>query len=186
MPARPDAPVPAEAGGPGAPFIARFIATGAGCGYFPVASGTVGSAAALLLLLIPGISLSPWFPALIVAAFFAGRWASDRVARADGHRLQPTAAASKRFFGQVAPAHPDPSIVVIDEFVGMWVSLLFIPAGAPAVLVAFTTFRIFDIVKPPPAGSLERAGRGWGIMLDDVAAGVYANIATRVTLWLIG
>ena len=186
MPAQPDAPVPADGGPPKAPFIARLIATGAGCGYAPWASGTVGSAVALLVFLLPGISLAPAFPALIIAVFFAGRWAAGRVALADGHLLQPTAAAVKKFFQKGNPTHPDPSIVVIDEFVGMWIALLFIPVGLPEVLVAFTTFRIFDIVKPPPAAALETVGRGWGIMLDDVAAGVYANLATRITLWMIG
>ncbi len=76
--------------------------------------------------------------------------------------------------------------MVIDEIVGLWVALLFLPGEIPAIIVAFTTFRLFDIVKPPPAAALEKVGRGWGIMLDDVAAGIYANAVTHVTLWLIG
>ncbi|HLF14640.1 MAG TPA: phosphatidylglycerophosphatase A, partial [Bacteroidota bacterium] len=121
-----------------------------------------------------------------VGMFFAGRWAAQRVALADGHALQGTAAAAKRIFQEGPAPHPDPSIVVIDEIVGMWTALLFLPNELPALLVAFTAFRMFDIVKPPPVARLERAGRGWGIMLDDVAAGIYANAVTHVTLWLIG
>ncbi|HLB00431.1 MAG TPA: phosphatidylglycerophosphatase A, partial [Bacteroidota bacterium] len=109
-----------------------------------------------------------------------------RVAEAVGHRIQGTAKLAKTHFQGEAPGHPDPSIVVIDEIVGMWIALLFVPTTLPAVLIAFTTFRLFDIVKPPPAAGLERYGRGWGIMLDDVVAGAYACIVTHLTLRLIG
>ncbi len=186
MPARPDAPDPGDTGRRKAPILARFIATGAYCGYVPWASGTVGSAAGLLLYLIPGVSQPPVLSVLIAGMFFAGRWAAQLVALADGHVLQGTAAAAKGIFQKGPASHPDPSIVVIDEIVGMWTALLFLPKELPALLVAFTTFRLFDIVKPPPAAGLEKAGRGWGIMLDDVAAGIYANAATHITLWLIG
>jgi phosphatidylglycerophosphatase A len=186
MTARPDAQPPVEPGGRKAPFLARFIATGAYSGYAPWASGTVGTAVGLLVYLLPGVSSPPVLSALITLMFFTGRWAAHRVAVADGHALQSSAAAAKRLFQPGPALHPDPSIVVIDEIVGLWVALLFLPKEIPALLVAFTTFRLFDIVKPPPVAALERAGRGWGIMLDDVAAGIYANAVTHVTLWLIG
>jgi len=176
----------AEAGARKAPFIARAVATGCGVGYFPWASGTAGSAAGLLVTLIPGVSSPAVLGALVVAGFFAGRWAADLVAAEMGHALHPAAAAAKRAFQGGVSVHPDPSVVVIDEIVGIWTALLFLPAGLPALVIAFTTFRIFDIVKPPPCAALEKAGSGWGIMLDDLAAGVYANIATRVILSLIG
>jgi phosphatidylglycerophosphatase A len=169
-----------------APFAARALATGLGAGYFPWASGTAGTAVGLLVTLIPGVSSPAVLGALIAAGFFAGRWASNLVALETGHALQGTAAAAKRVFQGGPVRHPDPSVVVIDEIVGVWTALLFLPVDAPALIVAFTTFRVFDIVKPPPCAALEKAGNGWGIMLDDLAAGVYANLATRLILALIG
>jgi phosphatidylglycerophosphatase A len=169
-----------------APFVARALATGLGAGYFPWASGTAGTAVGLLVTLIPGVSSPAVLGALIAAGFFAGRWAANLTAIEMGHVLQASAASAKRMFQGGGGLHPDPSAVVIDEIVGIWTALLFLPGGAPALVIAFTTFRVFDIVKPPPCAALERAGNGWGIMLDDLAAGVYANIATRVILWLIG
>ncbi len=168
------------------PFLHRFVATGAFSGYSPWASGTVGSLVGVLLYLIPGASYPPVLAALILAGFFAGRVASSRVAKAEGHRLSAAAGAAKNLFQPGQASHPDPSIIVIDEIVGMWIALFYLPKTLPAILIAFTTFRVFDIVKPSPVRSLENFGGGWGIMLDDVAAGMYACIVTHITLWLIG
>jgi len=168
------------------PFLHRFVATGAFSGYSPWAPGTAGSLVGVLLYLIPGASSPPVLFALILAGFFAGRVASSRVAESEGHRLSAAAGLAKDLFQPGRAVHPDPSIIVIDEIVGMWIALLYLPKTTPAILIAFTTFRIFDIVKPPPVGNLEKIGRGWGIMLDDVAAGVYAGIVTHITLMLIG
>ncbi|HUI09166.1 MAG TPA: phosphatidylglycerophosphatase A [Bacteroidota bacterium] len=167
------------------PFLVRLVATGLYSGYAPWASGTVGSAVGLLLFLIPGAwELRVLLP-LIVAFFFAGVYASGVVAREEGHRLTKTAAAAKAMFQKGEALHPDPSIVVIDEIVGMWIALAGIAPGAAAALSAFLLFRAFDILKPEPAGRLERLGGGWGIMLDDVVAGIYANAGTRVILTVI-
>ncbi|OLD77060.1 MAG: hypothetical protein AUI33_04460, partial [Ignavibacteria bacterium 13_1_40CM_2_61_4] len=78
----------------------------------------------------------------------------------------------------------DPPVVVIDEVVGMWISLLLLPKTVWAVSLSFLFFRAFDILKPPPARRLERYRHGWGVMLDDVAAAVYANVAARLVLLL--
>lgn len=180
------APRAAEPAPRRAPFLARVIATGAGTGRIPWAPGTAGSAAALLIAIIPGVSSTPALAALVLAGFLAGRWAAGLVAEADGGGLARGAAAAQSFFGRTASPHPDPSVVVIDEMVGMWISLLLLPPEPATWVVAFVTFRAFDTVKPPPVARLERFGGGWGIMLDDVAAGVYANLATRVTLWIVG
>jgi phosphatidylglycerophosphatase A len=72
---------------------------------------------------------------------------------------------------------------VIDEVLGMLVSLFLIPNGLAAVVAAFFFFRFFDIVKPFPARHAERARGGWGVMLDDVVAGVYANACVRLLLF---
>jgi phosphatidylglycerophosphatase A len=71
-------------------------------------------------------------------------------------------------------AHPDPGHVVIDEVAGQWIALSFSRVNLSHLLAGFLIFRLFDIVKPWPARRLEHLPGGWGIMLDDVAAGVYA------------
>jgi len=80
----------------------------------------------------------------------------------------------------------DPHQCTIDECAGQWLALVAVPIGlAPrwlAVLVALVTFRFFDIVKPSPARRLEKLPYGWGILLDDLVAGVYANLATQLIL----
>jgi len=78
----------------------------------------------------------------------------------------------------------DPGIVVVDEVVGMWVSLLALPFTPIVALAAFVLFRIMDVFKPFPARQLEDLPAGWGIMADDVMAGIYANAALRLALLL--
>ena len=170
-----------------APLIATILATGLGTGYSPWASGTVGTLAALLLyFLIPGFEHPAVLVLIIVGATAAGVWSSWKVAQAVGHKLTRSAGSAKARFQPGTHEHPDPSIVVIDEFVGMWITLLLLPKTMVAVAVGFLAFRLFDIIKPPPARQLERLPDGWGIMLDDVVAGVYANITTHVCVAVIG
>ena len=76
----------------------------------------------------------------------------------------------------------DPSLVVIDEVAGMWVTLIALPWTPVTVLTGFFMFRLFDVFKPYPARDLEGVPGGWGIMLDDIVAGIYANLAVRVVL----
>jgi phosphatidylglycerophosphatase A len=81
----------------------------------------------------------------------------------------------------------DPGQVTIDEWAGQAVALLGLPVASGAglwitVAAAFVAFRVFDIVKPPPARQLEKLPHGWGVLLDDLAAGVYANIVCQVLL----
>ena len=78
----------------------------------------------------------------------------------------------------------DPGPVVIDEVMGMGVTMVAAPLTWPAAVVGFLLFRVFDIVKPPPARALERLHGGWGIMADDFAAGLYAWAACRALRWL--
>ena len=143
--------------------LAVFIATVAYCGYFPIAPGSVGSAAGLVVYLLVWWTRSPIVEvALIAAIFAAGTWAATH---------------AERFFGGI-----DPGPVVIDEVLGMLITLAFIPAGWPAALTGFVLFRIFDVIKPYPARQLERLHGGIGIMADDAMAAVYANLALRVML----
>jgi len=165
-----------------APFAARVIATALFVGYVPWASGTLGTAFGLLICLIPAVQQPEILAALIVLGMIAGVLSAGVVARVEGHRLSKTAEMAKARFQPGASVHPDPSIVVIDEVVGMWISLLAIPMGISAAILAFLCFRAFDILKPFPARQMEHLPGGWGIMMDDVVAGIYANIATRLLL----
>ena len=145
--------------------LAVFIATAGYCGYFPIAPGTAGSAAGLVVYLLIRWAGSPIAEAAAIAGIFAaGTWAATR---------------AERYFGGI-----DPGPVVIDEVLGMLITLAFIPAGWSAALAAFLLFRVFDVIKPFPANRLEKFHGGFGIMADDAMAGVYANLALRALMWL--
>ncbi|HEX2456436.1 MAG TPA: phosphatidylglycerophosphatase A [Vicinamibacterales bacterium] len=145
--------------------LAVFVATVAYCGYFPFAPGTVGSAAGLVVYALVWWSHSRVVEVGLIAGLFAlGVWA---------------ASAAERHFGGT-----DPGPVVIDEVVGMLVTLAFIPVGVTAAIAGFVLFRIFDVIKPYPADRLEQLHGGLGVMADDAMAGVYANLSLRVAIWL--
>lgn len=145
--------------------FAVFFATAGYCGYFPVAPGTAGSAAGLLVYLLVWWTGSPIVEVAAIAAIFAaGAWAATH---------------AERFFGGI-----DPGPVVIDEVLGMLITLAFIPAGWAAMLAGFLLFRVLDVIKPFPANRLEKFHGGFGIMADDAMAGVYANLALRGLIWL--
>jgi len=113
--------------------------------------------------------LSPWIPtqvqpvvlaALALLAILAGIPAATRFARASQLK--------------------DPQSVVIDEVAGQWITLLFAPVSWKTLLVGFILFRAFDILKPPPVRQLERLPEGTGIVIDDVAAGLYALLVMQL------
>ena len=93
------------------------------------------------------------------------------------------------YLGVIATDHlekewgKDPSKVVMDEVIGVWIALLFVPVTWVNLLLAFALFRLFDIWKPLFIRKLEAIKGGWGVMLDDVLAGVYANIVLQVILY---
>lgn len=167
------------------PFFTELIATGLYSGYIPWASGTIGSAVGLLVFLIPGVESPHILSVMILVGLALGVVTSRRVAEIRGHQLTKSAEIAKATFQPGEVRTPDPSIVVIDEIVGMWISLFLLPKTVAAILCAFVIFRLLDIVKPFPARHLERLPNGWGIMLDDVVAGVYANIFTHLALIFI-
>lgn len=145
--------------------LAVFIATVGYCGYFPVAPGTVGSAAGLVFYLLVWWTQSPVVEvALIALLFAAGVWAGT---------------TSERYFGGI-----DPGPIVLDEVVGMLITLAFIPVGLSGALIGFLLFRLFDVTKPFPARRLENLHGGLGVMADDAMAAIYANIALRIVQYM--
>ena len=132
--------------------LARFLAAGCGCGYAPVAAGTVASAVAAVI----GAGLLAWSPLALAAAAVlasAGGYAAVRMAVAEG----------------------DPGWVVIDEFAGQFLALLALPQVTPVgVLLGFLLFRLFDITKLGPVGWADRQHGAFGVMADDVIAGLLA------------
>ena len=146
--------------------LAVFVATVGYCGYFPVAPGTVGSAVGLVVYLLVWWTHSPAIEAaLIVLVFAAGAWAGTH---------------AERYFGGI-----DPAPVVIDEVLGMLLTLAFIPVGWSGALAGFFLFRVFDVIKPRPADRLEQLHGGLGVMADDAMAAIYANISLRLLIWLL-
>jgi phosphatidylglycerophosphatase A len=145
--------------------LATFLATGFGSGYSPVAPGTAGSAVGLLLLVPLRRAGLPVEIGCLVVVTFLGIAAASVVARKVGVE--------------------DPSIVVVDEIVGMWVTLLFLPLNWWTALAGFVLFRVMDMWKPFPARQFESFPGGWGIVADDLMAGVYANLCLRVGLRLL-
>lgn len=143
-------------------LAAYALATGLGSGYSPIVPGTAGSAMGLLLFW-PLASLPvAWQAAACGLVFLLGVAAAAHVARVSGIE--------------------DPGIVVADEIVGMWITLLWVPLTPLAITAGFVLFRVMDVWKPWPARQLEHLPGGWGIMADDVMAGVYANLVLQVLL----
>lgn len=140
----------------------KIFATGLGTGYVPVAPGTAG--AALGAILWWGLAPLPYYiyiPTVVAFTFFAV-WVSSRAC--------------------VLFADKDPSKVTIDEVAGQLVTFAFHSFSWPAMIAGFVLFRIFDIAKPWPVRTIDRKlPGGWGVVLDDIMAGVYANIA----LWIV-
>lgn len=146
--------------------LAVFVATVAYCGYFPIAPGTAGSAAGLVVYLLVWWTRSPAVEVtLILAVFAAGVWAATE---------------AERFFGGI-----DPGPVVIDEVLGMLITLAFMPVGVATAIAGFVLFRIFDVIKPYPANRFERLHGGFGVMADDAMAAVYANLVLRGVVYLL-
>lgn len=160
--------------------LAWIIGSGLGSGFSPIAPGTAGSAAAMALPAVallrgPGIGGVILLAMAAAAGFVVGVWATGRMS---------------------TPESPDPGVAVWDEFVGMWIAFLPIAAAdfwpplnflwlairsdslglLLPLLAPFLAFRAMDILKPWPCRRLERLPGGWGIMLDDVGAGIWAMV----------
>ena len=135
-------------------------------GYFPVAPGTIGSAAGLVVY-----ALLRWVQApagvdaaVIVCLFGAGVWSGTH---------------AERHFGTT-----DPGPGVIDEVVGMLITLFLLPATWTVISGGFFIFRVLDVIKPYPARRFESFHGGMGMMADDVMSAVYANLTLRALIWI--
>ena len=147
--------------------VAFWIATGLGSGLARKAPGTVGSLAALLPWL--GLRELPWtlYLLALLLSFALGVWAAQKV----NDRI----------------AAEDPGLVVIDEWVGLWLSLFLLPAGWIWVFVGFAAFRLFDILKPWPVGWADRQLKGgFGTMVDDALAGLMALLLVQAAAGVVG
>jgi phosphatidylglycerophosphatase A len=138
--------------------IAIALATALGAGYVPKAPGTAG---ALVGVLAFALGAPPLLSALLL--LLPAVWASTTAARATGSK--------------------DPQVVVIDEVIGQWVTLVGASTAPVSLAAGFVLFRLFDIVKPWPVRWCEKAPEGWGIVLDDVMAGVYGFLVMLLLRW---
>lgn len=147
--------------------LITFVATGAYVGFSPRASGSLGSLWGVLVVwLLSGRDVY-WNGAAIVVATLVSIYVAHEAARILGSK--------------------DPRSVVIDEVCGVMVASFMVPWGLKYVILTFILFRIFDILKPWPVSLLDKeVGGGLGIVLDDVAAGVYANIGTQIIITAAG
>ncbi|HEX2965550.1 MAG TPA: phosphatidylglycerophosphatase A [Syntrophorhabdaceae bacterium] len=132
--------------------ILRFLVTCCYIGYLPGASGTYASAAACILVY--------FFPSVFADIFFCAGLVVFSVICVNLYRYDGT----------------DPKYIVIDELAGMCVALAGHSASLKNIIIAFVLFRLFDILKPVPIRTAERLRGGYGVMADDVIAGIFANI----------
>jgi phosphatidylglycerophosphatase A len=144
-------------------LLAKLICTLFFAGYFPLAPGTLASLITSLIIwfLIPSFFYILFF--VSIALFLISVWSATK---------------GEELFGK------DGRQIVIDEACGMAISLLFVPKEIKWYVMAFFLFRIFDIFKPPPTRSMEKLKGGWGVTLDDVVAGIYANVTLHIIYYI--
>ncbi len=148
-------------------FIYKTFATGFGSGYSPFAPGTAGAVVGVIMVWLSHKFLFPnefiSYPLFLLLAtivfFFIGVVTTNKLESEWGK---------------------DPSKIVIDEIIGVWIGLLWLPIEWPWILAAFALFRFFDILKPLGIRKAEALPGGWGVMLDDVLAGVYTLIVLQL------
>lgn len=143
----------------------KIIGSGFFTGYIPIASGTFGSLAALIIYFIPGFEEPHIIIPLTIILFGFGVYISDK-------------------FEKVYDE--DPSECTVDEVVGTWIALMFLPKTLGIAFTSFFIWRILDIIKPFPARKSEELKGGWGIMMDDVISGFYTLIIMHILIQLVG
>ena len=141
----------------------RFIlllASGFGAGYVPMVPGTAGTLVAIPIFLVLSSIPFPLHELTILTFFFFASWISGEAERYWGRKDHPR--------------------IVIDEIMGYLIAMLWLPKTTLFIILGFFLFRFFDIVKPPPIRLLEKVKGGFGVVLDDVVAGIYANIVLQI------
>lgn len=143
----------------------KLIASGLFSGYSPIVPGTTGTVPAWLLayFLIGGNQIFLFIT--FVITFFVSVWSATLAEDIYGH---------------------DAKKIVMDEWAGMFLTLMFIPFSLTNYLIAFVAFRVFDVLKIPPASQAERLPKGWGVTMDDIVAGVQACFCTHFVIFLMG
>jgi phosphatidylglycerophosphatase A len=143
-----------------------LLATGFGVGYSPRAPGTLGTLVAILIYYFLSKISSPLYEITLIGFFFLSVWVSEN---------------GERFLGK-----KDDQRIVIDEIIGFLITMLWVPKTIRFVIIGFLLFRFFDILKPFPIRRFEKGFKGgFGVVLDDVVAGVYANIVLRLIFRLM-
>jgi phosphatidylglycerophosphatase A len=140
-----------------------FLAAGFGAGYAPIAPGTAGTLVAIPIFLALSSIPFPLHELTILTFFFLSSDISDKAQTYWGKRDDPR--------------------IVIDEIMGYLVTMLWLPRTLLFIILGFFLFRFFDIVKPPPIRLLEKVRGGYGVVLDDALAGVYANIILQIIIY---
>jgi phosphatidylglycerophosphatase A len=145
--------------------LGLFIATCGYLGYVPIAPGTFGSAAGLAVFYAVRStgSISVEIAAIVIL-FAIGVWAGTE---------------AEHHFGGI-----DPGPVVLDEVVGMLITLALLPVNGLGAVTGFLVFRVFDVVKPWPSAQFEHLPGGLGVMADDGMAAIYGNLVMRGLIWL--
>jgi phosphatidylglycerophosphatase A len=145
--------------------VGLFIATCGYLGYVPVAPGTFGSAAGLAAFFLIRSTGSPTVEVAAIAVLFAiGIWSGT---------------IAEHYFGGV-----DPAPVVMDEVVGMLITLAFLPVSVTGAIIGFLVFRALDVFKPWPSARFERLPGGLGVMADDGMAAIYGNVVMHGLIWV--
>lgn len=144
--------------------FALAVATGLYSGYLRPFSGTWGTIPAWALAYFVTGTHTIWHIAATTVLLFISVWAAGE---------------AEKTLGQ------DAKSIVIDEWAGMFVSVLFVPVSLTNYIIAFVAFRFFDVVKLPPSAQFERLPGGWGVTMDDIAAGVHACIVVHAYLWIM-
>ena len=146
--------------------LAYIIATAGGVGFFPFAPGTAGSVAGLAVYaLVRLVDGSTGEAIALVVTFVLGVWSAGLAERLLGGK--------------------DPGPVVIDEVLGILVTLAFLHVNVWGAIAGFVLFRIFDVVKPFPARRLEDLHGGFGVMMDDAMAAIYSHVAMRLLVLVL-
>ena len=145
--------------------VDKLFGSGFYTGYLPVASGTFGSLAALLLYLIPGFENLYIIIPVTVIFFIYGIFAGSKF---------------EKVYGK------DPAECTIDEMAGMWISLIYLPKTLAISAITFFLWRLLDIFKPYPARKLEKIDGGLGIMIDDVVSAFYTLIIMHLVVYFFG